>query len=61
VERLRSEVDSVRPSDGARLLVDPDLSEVRRIAERCEYTTPVATGKIDIAYRPIFEGEAKTI
>src|SRR6266487_1494043 len=55
IQRVRRKVGAVRPRDGARLRVDTDTPEHRRILERLEHRTPQAILEIHDAHGSVLE------
>lgn len=61
VERLRSQVDPIRPDNSCCLWIDANLCKEGRIAERLEDTAPLPRGEVDIAYDAVIKEQAKTV
>jgi hypothetical protein len=61
MERLRSDVGSVRPNNRSKLLVELDLREVPRVGKRLEHTLPLLAGEVEFTGRAIVELEAQAM
>ena len=61
VEKLRCWVETVGPHDGSRLVVDANLSEVLKIAQRLAQCSAQQEREVDITHDAIVERNPQTV
>ena len=61
MQRFRRDVGAAGPADRPELIVEFDSSEVRRVAQRLEYATPVPVRRVQLATHTVVERKAKAV
>jgi hypothetical protein len=59
IQGLGRHIEAVGPDDGPDLRVEAGLGEEARIGERLRDAAPVPIGEVDVADKPVAEGDAE--
>ena len=61
IEGLGRQVDTVRPHDSARLRINRNFSEVSRVVQRRQDSSPPFSREVDVPYRAVAEQQAEHV